>query len=112
MELQHVYQRRTFKFSPGWAHLDDYDFVATLRVTPFQKTREGNGYDDGGSWVAYTRLPAGSNWRTIARAVEQSMGGSNCRHEYDCCGCSTRRVFTRLVAPRRLMIRVSISYNY
>lgn len=112
MELEHFYRRVTHRYAAGWSHLDDYEPVVSLRITPFQLRRPGNGYDDEGTWTAYTRLPAGSNWREIARAIENTMAGSRCRHEYDCCGCYNRRVFTRLVAPRRLQIRVDVTRNY
>lgn len=111
MRTEHLYQRETFRYSSGWSHLDDWQFLCTVRLTPMQQVREGNGYDLGGVYLSYARVPRGKDWRQIARALEQTLEGSRCRHEYDCCGCASRRVTVRLIAPRRLQVRMSVSYN-
>ena len=112
MQTVNLYERKTFRYADGWSNADSWDYLTTLKLTPARLVRESRGYDDGGTWVQYARVPAGADWRQIARAVRQTGGGSTCRHEYDCCGCELRTVFTKLVAPRRLLVRTSIGYNY
>lgn len=112
MELIQLYVRQSFRFRDGWASKDDWEWVGSLKVTPAKQVREGNGYDDGGTYVRYARLPAGYSAEHIAQSVRDTMSSSRCRHEHDCCGCASYRTSTKLIRPRLLQIQTSVSYNY
>lgn len=112
MQAVNLYERRTFKYVDGWSNADSWDYLGTIKMTPPKMTREGESYDDGGTYVQFARVPAGQDWRKVARALRQTIGTNNCRHEYDCCGCELRTVFTKLVSPRKLLVRTSVGYNY
>ena len=86
--------------------------VAKVSLTPRKKVADGNGYDDGGTYLQYTRVPRGVNKAELAQALRDTMGGSNCTHAYDCCGCVSRFIMTKLIAPRVMQVRTKITYNY
>ena len=112
MEQVHAYARLTHKYRDGWSHLDSDEFVATVRLTAPKMVEEGKGYDEGDTYVQYVRVPRSVNAKLLARALSDTMGGSNCRHEHDCCGCATRYVRVKAIAPRQLKVTTSVSYNY
>lgn len=105
-----VYARRTNCYMPGWSSLDRHSYVATVKVTPPRTVREPEDFDDGGTYIVHARAPAGAP--SLTRALEHTMSGSNCRHEYDCCGCAFRTAVARRVSARDYVVRVSVGYNY
>ena len=112
MQTVHAYARITHGYADGWRHLDQDRFVGTVRMTPAVQCEEPDGHDDGGSYVQYARAPSGVSLDLLKQALRDTMGGSNCRHEHDCCGCASRYVSVKHVGSRRLVIRTRVSFNY
>lgn len=112
MQEVHTYKRLTHSYRDGWSYMDNDEFLATVKLTPRKMVEEGAGYDEGDTYLQYVRVPRNVKAAELAQALRDTMGGSNCRHEYDCCGCATRYVSTKLVAPRKLQVRTSVTYNY
>ena len=48
----------------------------------------------------------------VAQALRDTLGGSRCRHEYDCCGCASRYVKVIRKTRRDLLVRTFVTYNY
>ena len=86
--------------------------VATVRLTKAKLVAESTAYDEGGTYVQYLRVPRNVNVNLLREALRHTMGGSSCTHAYDCCGCATRFITTKLIAPRKLQVRTRIYYNY
>jgi hypothetical protein len=86
--------------------------VATVRLTPSLKVASGNGYDEGGTYLQYLRVPRGVNKMELADALRHTMGGSSCTHAYDCCGCASRFIMTKMINTRTMQVRTKIYYNY
>lgn len=86
--------------------------VAKVRLTAAKKVEDGNGYDEGGVYLQYMRVPRGVNKAELAQALRETMGGSDCRHAYDCCGCASRFIMTKLIGTRTMQVRTKIFYNY
>ena len=107
-----IYQRKTTKYRDGWSGNDQWDYLTTLKLTPAKCIRVAADYDDGGAYVSYARIPIRVNKMNLLQSVEQTMSGSNCRHEHDCCGCITRYTEARMIKPRIMKITTNISYNY
>jgi hypothetical protein len=112
MQQVHLYERLTHKYADGYRYLDQDRFVATVKLTPPVMVREPDSYDDGGVFVQHLRTPAGAPLALIRQALRDTLGGSSCRHEYDCCGCASTRIFTKVLGPRHVLVRTSVSYNY
>jgi hypothetical protein len=108
----HAYKRLTRKYRDGFRHLDKEEFLATVSVTPPKQLEEPKSYDDGGVIVQHARAPAGVDLKVLMQAIRDTMGGSGCQHEYDCCGCESRLVQVNHVGGRRLVVRTRITYNY
>lgn len=111
----HCYARKTHKYRAGWSSWDDWDYLTTLRVTPLRSARDSRGFDDGGTYVQYVRLPAGVNRKAkarIIRSIEDTISGTGCKHQYDCCGCASHRATVRSISRRDLLIHTSVSFNY
>lgn len=108
--------RLTRRYRDGWSYLDKFGRSTIVRLTPFRETDPGDPFEhsDGGTRVAFARLPARLTRKQrlwIARAVRDSISGSGCRHEYDCCGCATDRAYTD-VKGRQLRVTLSTTFNY
>lgn len=112
MEQVHAYARTSHQYIDEYKHLDSERFVAKVRLTPPKRTIESNGYDDGGAWVQYLRVPRNVNKKDLALALRHTMGYSGCTHDYDCCGCASYYVSVQLTSPRKMMVRTSVSFNY
>lgn len=112
--MQHLdlYTRKTFKYRDAWSHEDEWDYLSSIKLTPPAVVDEGNGYDRGVTYLQHARLPAGADSRQFRRAIANTLSGDRCRHDYDCCGCASRSVFTRMLSKRDVLIVSTVSYNY
>ena len=108
-----LYVRLTHHFAPGWSDLDDDRHVGTARLTPWRLARPPQDYDDGGVYTstATVRTQDRRAARAIERALADTLGGSRCRHEHDCCGCATTRAYARKISPREYSVYLSTYYN-
>lgn len=112
MQQVHLYQRETFRYSAGWSHLDSWQFLCTVRMTPWKRTRDGNDFEDLGAWTAHVRVPQGLAWKQVAAALTHTLQHHRCQHEYDCCGCVSNRVRVRLIRPGHLLVWQRAQRNY
>ena len=85
--------RRTHRFAPGWAHLDEFFDVGTVTEIAMG---ESQPHDDHEGFtrtlfvcVDVTVMPHPP--RTgIEQALLDTYSGTSCRHDYDGCGCLSR----------------------
>lgn len=112
MEAVTLYSRVTNQYADGWYHLDEWEHVAHVKMTPPRLIREGNGHDDGGTYVRYFRKPTGLEQRRIHAAVRDTFSTNRCRHEYDCCGCVFTSVRTASVNRRTVRVEITVNRNY
>ena len=96
----------------GWGRTYYDEDLATVRLTPRKLVKEGNGYDEGGTYLQYLRVPRNVNKAELSQALCETMGGSNCTHAYDCCGCTSSFIMTKMVGARTMQVRTKISFNY
>lgn len=114
MEVVGISKRTTHKYRDGWSHEDRWQYLGALKLTPAKVTEEGNRYDDGDTYVRFARIPniSSKGFKLLKRGIQDTMGGSRCRHEFDCCGCASYSVKVERVRPRLVLIRTRVSYNY
>ena len=112
MQKVHAYKRTSYTYADGWRHLDNDVFVGAVKMTPARQTEEPKDHDDGGAYVQYARAPSGLNLQQLMQGLRDTMSGSNCRHEHDCCGCASSHVSVSHLGSRRLLIRTRVSFNY
>jgi hypothetical protein len=111
MQTVNLFTRKTFKYADGYSHLDDSEYLATVKLTPPKLVQGGDHLWASKNILQHLRLPVGADPKLYAKALEDTMGGSRCRHEYDCCGCATRRIFTRMLSKRDMLVETFIAYN-
>jgi hypothetical protein len=72
----------------------------------------GNGYDEG-ERVSFRAIGSKTLSQADQRlALLRSMNGSNCTHDYDCCGCASTYASVRRVKPGVFAVQARTSYNY
>lgn len=111
----HLYARKTHQYRAGWAGLDNWDYTTTVRITPLRSARVSDDFDDGGTYVQYVRLPAQISRKArdrIIRSIKDTISGTSCKHQYDCCGCAIFRATVRPISRRDLLVHTSVSFNY
>jgi len=112
MHLQPLYKRTTHKYRDGWRHLDRSMYVGTVKVLQGRVVREAEDFDDGGEVLHRVVAPRDLRDVDLSRAIIDTMGGNNCQHEHDCCGCELRHVTVTRIKPRQYAVVISYSYNY
>lgn len=105
----HLYERLTHQYRAGWRYLDDERYIGTAKTLAHRLTR-----DDGIDGHAHrTRVIAPAALRDIdlTAAIEDTMSGSSCRHEHDCCGCPSTYARARRVSRREYAVEIETTYN-
>ena len=101
MNKHPIHARLTHQYSAGWSHLDRFEYIATLKLTPPTLQKR---YDDGDTnHIMYGRLSAKQReqarkvWEELPRlgrlkfkhwlqGAISSTFETGCRCEHDCCG--------------------------
>lgn len=104
--------RTSRQFSDGYAGLDGGRYLGRMKLTKPRLLKAGNGYDIGHTFIQRARVPAGLDRKVVMQGLIDTMGGSRCRHEHDCCGCATRHVQVRAIGNRDFAVRTSLTFNY
>lgn len=104
--------RLTHRYVGTHSHLDSWEYLGTLRVTPPRVVEAGNDYDAGDTVVRYARIRRSDDFRLLKRAIESTLSRHGCSHEYDCCGCASYTTQVTRIRPRLLLIRTRTGYNY
>jgi hypothetical protein len=107
-----LFKRETDTYTSGWAHLDDWTHLGTAKMLQPRMTQEPDGYDSGGAYLAKVIAPRELKNQNIAQAIAQTLGGSQCQHEHDCCGCPTTYTSVKRTSPREYSVFFNVSYNY
>lgn len=114
MDTIHAYRRLTHRYVGTWKHLDEHQYIGTVKLTPTREIRPADGMTDGTVYVRFGRLPAGMPQRqraALASAVADSFTSVSCSCEHDCCGCASYRT-EAIATGRRLMVRTTVTRNY
>ena len=94
MSKLELFERETSTYRDGWAGLDSWAHIGTAKLLQQRMTREPEGYDDGGAYLAKVIAP------------------SSCRHEHDCCGCPSTSASVKRTSAREYSVHLRVSYNY
>lgn len=104
--------RRTHKYRDGWASLDDWSESHQFKMLGGCVVREGNGIDDEGAILHRVIGSKTVDQELQARALHDTLSGSNCRHDFDCCGCRSTWARVRRVKPGIFSVLITTSRNY
>jgi hypothetical protein len=108
----HLYRYMTHRYRAGWSYFEDSQFVCTAKALGPSKIIEGNGYDKGPIYFFRVIVPSGTDMDEAEIAICNSLSGSSCQHDYDCCGCSTSMIDVTKVGRREFLVKESIYFNY
>jgi hypothetical protein len=105
----HLYERLSHKYRDGWRELDDEQYVGTAKVLAYRLVND-DGIDGN---THATRVIASSALRSVdlSNAIADTLGGSRCRHEHDCCGCPSTYANVRRVSRREYSVTLHTTYN-
>ena len=89
--MEHTLERRmTHKYAAGWASMDEWDVLGTAKVVTRFEEQGDKDYDAEPGTVLLCEVqvtdPAVAD-ELVQRALEDTFGGTNCTHDWDCCGC-------------------------
>lgn len=111
METVFLSNRLSHRYIDSYSHLDAWKDVGIARLTPPKRVREASDFDDGGAFVRNVTLPRGQDVKRSLKALE-SLYMSNCRHEWDCCGCAIYQTDVIRTGKRTAIMKVDVGYNY
>jgi len=112
MMKQHLSVRLTHRYVGTWKHLDEWRDVGTAVLTPARAVEEGNGFDDGGTYIIWATLSRGVDRDAACRALEDELSSHGCAHEWDCCGCASYSTRVLHRHGRRVVLETHVSFNY
>ena len=107
-----LWLRLTHKFRDGWSSEDRHLCLGEMRLTPRRLAKEHEGIDGGTVHVRTATVPQGLDSKSVTLALRDTLGGSNCRHEHDCCGCASISVRARRTGRSRYSVVTTTHFNY
>lgn len=119
MDFVNVSRRLTHTYTGTFAHLDKWEGIGVVSVTPSKQVdepeEEWRDLSHGGRYIRWARLPAGlskAQRKQWSRGLMESLTREGCHHEWDCCGCPSH--YTRVVhrKGRDITLLTTVSYNY
>lgn len=102
----------THHYGQGWKHLDAWIDLGPVKLTAARVIERADGYERGPTTVQRARVRPGLDPRLVEQALVDTLGGSSCQHEFDCCGCANRSVQVRKLSRRDFAIRTSVRFNF
>lgn len=81
--------RETHRYNDGWAYLDQHKYLGECRAIAATKECGNDEYWSNTVAVAVFQEHDATR-EEIEEAIIDTLSGSRCRHEHDCCGCVSR----------------------
>lgn len=112
MQMIEVSPRLTNDYQSGWSHLEEWGDAIRVKLLKWKPSKS----DPNDSYEGYTKMtraiaPQGVDDELVARALSDTLSGSSCRHEHDCCGCKLFHAQVKKIRHRTWLVKLSISYN-
>ena len=112
MDILQISLRKSHRYVDDYRHLDEHVELGRVKLTPARLARAPEGFDDGGTYVRFCRLPVGMDKAKAMQALTDTLSHWGCSHEHDCCGCSLTRTRVEPFKGRTLKLTTDVSYNY
>lgn len=118
MHIINVSVRQSRRYGDGFSHLDMWGSDFKLKALPARLVQSPIGLEEDTVLMQTLIVPrsalasAGSRtarrhvMQQIKQAIADTYSGSKCTHEYDCCGCVTRRAYVVHSNRRTLSVRI------
>jgi hypothetical protein len=105
----HLYERLSHKYRDGWRDLDDEQYVGTAKVLAYRRVSDEG--IDGNTYATRVVAPSALRGVDLSNAIADTLSGSRCRHEHDCCGCPSTYADVRRVSRREYAVSLHTTYN-
>jgi hypothetical protein len=108
-------RRETFKYRDGWAYEDEWQTIGHAKVVRSVKLSEDR--ESAEEYTSVLKILRVQPDRAdipddhIKDALRDTFGGSNCQHDYDCCGCWHSHARVRKMG-KYYAVRINSSRNY
>jgi len=115
MQALHLRRRLTHSYVGTWKHLDSWEYICTVKMTPWVVVEQPEDFDDATVCHAWVTLPQGADRKNrdlAIRAIEDTLSSHGCSHEWDCCGCASYRVEVVRRQGRRVLVSSRMTRNY
>lgn len=112
MQTLELYKRDSHTYTDGWADLDEWTHLGTAKMLQPRMTEAPNGYDEGGQYLAKVIAPRQLKSLDISHAIADTIEGSSCRHDHDCCGCPTTHASVKRTSAREYSVFFRVFFNY
>ena len=106
MERILLSERLTYKYRSGWSELDSWEEVGSVQLKP-AKSILGRVVDQKYILINDGRIPG-----DLSQAICDTMGGSPCQHEHDCCGCPSTYADVERTGEWRYTVKLHTTLNY
>jgi hypothetical protein len=106
MERILLSERLTYKYASGWNELDEWEEAGSVVLKPAKNWR-GQVLDQKYVLINDTKIPG-----DLSQAIADTMGGSPCQHEHDCCGCPTTYADVERTGEWRYTVKLHTTLNY
>lgn len=109
--------RKTHKYNSGWRHMDEWQNIGTMEVLRTYAEQLGefaDAYEEPGTVLLVRVKPDAqvTDADTVRRALESTLSGSNCTHDWDCCGCVSTYATARLLHTDTWLVQQTHTRNY
>ena len=88
MSVQTASIRLTHKYRDGWAGEEEWEEAGEYEVLGSVEMHRGEGTALSLQILRNLSIPSDK----LRQALTDTVSGSDCRHEHDCCGCWSRSV--------------------
>jgi hypothetical protein len=106
MERILLSERLTYKYRSGWSELDSWEEVGSVQLKP-AKSILGRVVDQKYILINDTKIPG-----DLSQSIADTMGGSPCQHEHDCCGCPSTYADVERTGEWRYTVKLHTTLNY
>lgn len=104
-----LYERLTHQYRAGWSYLDEEQYIGTAKILAYRKTRDEG--PDGNNHLTRVIAPTSLRHLDLSRAIKDTLSGTYCQHEHDCCRCPSTYAYVRRVSAREYAVTLCTTYN-
>ena len=117
--MQTTLERRvTHKYRDGWRNLDEWETLGavTVRRRFGEQLKDDADIDDEAGTVLLVEVELALDGEytedDVRRALNSTFSGSDCTHDYDCCGCVSRYARAQAMGGKEWMLLINYTRNY
>ncbi len=113
---QTLERRVTHKYNSGWRNLDEWETMGTVRVRRGFAELVPDTADDMPGTVLLVEVELSGevpvDHKTVECALQDTFSGSNCTHDWDCCGCVSKYAKATQLGDKEWMLLINYTRNY